>query len=73
MEIFQPVIDVFNFIASILDTIIKGIYGIIAIITSLLDIFIDIGRILPHPLSSTFVAFLGVWSVLVAFKIFRKG
>lgn len=73
MEIFQPVIDVFTFIASILSTIIDGIYGVIQIITSIINLIISITRIIPNPMYTCLISFLGLYLTIFTYKIIRKG
>lgn len=73
MDIFQPLIDVFNFIYSILDTIISGIFGILVIISSIINFILQITLILPNPLYPCFITFVSLYSVIFIFKIYRKG
>jgi len=73
MEIFQPVIDFFNFVGSLLNTIKEGIIGLISIIGSIINLLISITRILPSPLYPCLLAFLGLYSTIFIYKIFRKG
>lgn len=73
LGIFQPVIDVFSFIYGILQTIINGIYGCVAIIVNLFDMIIDITRIIPDPLYTLFIVFVNVYFTIAVYKIFRKG
>ena len=72
-DFFQPVIDVFNFIYSILDTIIKGITGCVGIVVSLVDIVVEIARIIPEPLYTVFMIFFDLYIVIATYKLFRKG
>ena len=73
MEIFDTLISVFDFIYSLLDTIIQGIYGVIKIVSSLLELMISIARILPNPLYACFISFITLYGVIFTYKIFRKG
>lgn len=73
MDIFDPIIQVFQFIVTLLDTIINGIVGILAIIGGLLDIFEQIFKILPNPLYPCFLTFLAVYLAIFTYKIFRQG
>lgn len=73
MEIFQPIIDVFNFIYSILETIIKGIYGCVEIVISLFEMIVEITRIIPDPLYTLFIVFVNLYFTIAVYKIFRKG
>lgn len=73
MDIFQPVIDVFSFIASVLSIIVEGITGISSIIRSILDLLLSITRILPNPLYPCLVSFITLYSVIFIYKLVRKG
>lgn len=73
MEIFQPVIDFFNFIGTLLSTIADGITGVISIIGSVIQLILSITRILPSPLYPCFLVFVGLYSTIFVYKIFRKG
>lgn len=73
MEIFDPIIDVFNFILSILDTIIQGITGITSLIFNIFDLFNNIIKVLPTPLYVVSVSFIGVFSTIFIYKLVRKG
>ena len=70
---FQPVIDVFDFIVSILSTIVEGITGITLIIKNLISLLLSITRILPDPLYPCLFVFLSIYSTIFIFKIVRKG
>ena len=72
-DFFQPVIDVFSFIGSILSSIIDGIYGTIQIISSLFELILSIFRIFPNPLYACLLTFVSIYSVIFIYKIFRKG
>ena len=72
-DFFQPVIDFFNFIGSIIDTIINGINGLTSIISSIIHLLYSITRILPSPLYPCFIAFLGIYSTIFIYKIIRQG
>lgn len=65
-DFLQPVVDVFNFIVSILQTIINGIYGVVSIIGNIIKLILSLCRILPDPLYSTFW-FLFLFMVLYSF------
>lgn len=73
MDIFQPIIDVFNFIVSILQTIIDGIYGVVSIIGNIIKLILSLCRILPDPLYGTFLVFVSLYGTIFIYKIFRKG
>lgn len=73
MDIFQPIIDVFDFISSILSTIINGISGVLSIFASILNFLNTIMRILPNPYYPCFLAFISVYGAIFTYKIFRKG
>ena len=70
---FDPIVSVFNFIGSVLSTIIEAITGITSITASILNLVVSIMRILPNPLYPCLLAFLGLFSVILGFKIIRKG
>ena len=72
-DFFQPVIDFFNFIGSVLSTIIDGITGLCSIITSVIQLIISITRILPSPLYPCLMVFLGLYSTIFVYKIIRQG
>ena len=63
----------FDFIVSILGTIVDGIYGCIQIITSLINLFLSIIKILPSPLYQCCYIFISLYLVIFTYKIFRKG
>lgn len=73
MEIFDSLVAVFNFIYSILQTIIDGIYGVIQIFGSITNLILSITKILPEPLYSTFYFFISLYVIIFTYKIFRKG
>lgn len=73
MDIFQPVIDFFNFIGGLISTIAEGITGIISIVISVINLLISITRILPSPLYPCLLVFLSLYSVIFVYKIFRQG
>lgn len=73
MEFLQPVVDFFNFVGSVLSTIIEGISGLTSIITSIINLLISITRILPSPLYPCLLAFLGVYLTIFIYKIIRQG
>lgn len=72
-DFFQPVIDFFNFIGSLLGTIASGISGVISICGSIISLILSITRILPSPLYPCFLAFVTLFSTILVYKIFRKG
>ena len=72
-DIFQPVIDFFNFVGGLISTIAKGISGVISIIGSILNLILSICKILPSPLYPCFIAFISIYSTIFIYKIFRKG
>lgn len=73
MDFLQPVVDVFNFILSILSTIIDGITGITSILLSIFNLILSICRILPNPLYPCFMLFISLYSTIFVYKIVRKG
>ena len=73
MEIFDSLVAVFNFIYSILNTIISGIYGVIQVFTSIFNLIVSITEIFPQPLYSTFCFFIALYVTIFAYKIFRQG
>ena len=73
MEIFDTLVAVFDFIFSILNTIIDGITGCVEIVLAIISFLNSICRILPSPLYQTFLAFLSVYSTIFVYKIFRQG
>ena len=73
MVILDVIGKVFDFIYSLLDTIIDGIFGIVEIISSLIELIISITKILPNPLYPCLLVFLSLYSVIFIYKIFRKG
>ena len=73
MQVLDVIGKVFDFIYSLLDTIIEGVFGTIEIISSIIELIISITRILPNPLYPCFLAFVSLYGVIFTFKIFRKG
>lgn len=73
MEIFEPVISVFSFIFDFLQDIINGLMGCIGIIVALIDIIIEITRIIPDPLYTTFLFFVNLYVVIFTYKLIRRG
>lgn len=73
MAIVDSIVEVFNFIGSLLSTIIEGITGIISIIKSILNLLLSITRILPSPLYPCFITFITLYSTIFIYKLFRKG
>lgn len=72
MEIFQPVIDFFSFVGSVLNTIAEGITGLISIVSSVINLIISITRILPSPLYPCLLVFLTLYSTIFIYKIIRN-
>ena len=70
---FKPVVDVFNFIASVIGTIIDGIQGLTDILYSIIELILAITRILPNPLYPCLISFLGVYTTIFIYKIIRQG
>lgn len=73
MDIFDSVVAVFNFIYSLLTTIIDGIYGTIQVITAIVNLLFNIIRLLPDPLYSTLYFFISLYIVIFTYKITRQG
>ena len=73
MEIFQPIIDFFNFIGTFITTIAEGLIGIASILHSVFSLVLSIARILPSPLYPCFITFISVYSTIFIFKLFRQG
>ena len=73
MEIFDSVVAVFNFIGDLLQTIIEGITGIGIIFTHIFNLLFSIITILPTQLYLITYTFLGIFSILYVYKLFRKG
>lgn len=69
----EAIFSVFNFINSILSTIIKGIRGTIDIINSVINLLISITRIIPNPLYGAFIVFITLYGIIFTYKIFRQG
>ena len=70
---FDPVVEFFGFIGSVLSTIIQGITGLTTILISTIELIISITRILPNPLYPCLLAFLSVYSTILIYKLIRKG
>lgn len=73
MEIIDSIVYVFDFIYSVFDTIIQGIFGLITIVTNLIGLANSIIRILPNPLYPCMLVFLNLYLVIFIFKVTRKG
>lgn len=73
MEFLKSVGLVFDFIYSIFENIVNGIYGTIDIIRSIVELIFNITKILPNPLYGTLYTFLTLFLVIFTYKIFRKG
>lgn len=73
MEIIDSIVYVFDFIYSVFDTIIQGIFGLISITTNLIGLANSIIRILPNPLYPCMLVFLNLYLVIFIFKVTRKG
>ena len=69
----DSVFAVFDFIGSILSTIVDGISGTVSIITSLINLIFSIIKILPSPLYQCAYVFISLYLVIFTYKIFRKG
>ena len=69
----DAIYEVFNFIYSLLDTIIKGVSGAVSIVTSTIQLIYNISLIIPNPLYGAFLSFLSLYVVIFTYKIFRKG
>lgn len=72
-DFFQPVIDFFDFVGSVLSTIIDGISGLCSIVASIIQLIISITRILPSPLYPCLLVFLTLYSTIFIYKIIRQG
>lgn len=72
-DFFESVKAIFDFIYSIFDTIIQGIFGLISIVTNLIGLANSIIRILPNPLYPCMLVFLNLYLVIFIFKVTRKG
>lgn len=70
---FQPVIDFFQFIGTILSTIVEGITGITLLIGGLIGLFYSLITILPGPLSIITYTFVNLFNVILIYKLIRKG
>lgn len=70
---FDPVVEFFGFVGSVLSTIIQGITGLSTIIISIIELIISITRILPNPLYPCLLAFLSVYSTILIYKLIREG
>lgn len=71
MDIFKGLVAVFDFIYSLLDTIINGIRGITSIITNIINLILSLIRILPTSLYLITFSFVGVFSVVFIFKLIK--
>lgn len=69
----NPIVEFFQFISTIIGTIINGIYGIVNIITGVINIIIKVIGVLPDNLSMITYIFVSLFSVILTYKIFRKG
>lgn len=69
----DSILAIFDFIYSIFDTIIQGIYGCIELVTSIVNLIINITKIIPSPMYQCLLAFLSLFIVIFSYKIFRKG
>lgn len=70
---FDPIIDFFGFISTIIGTIINGIYGIVNIIKGITNIIIRVIGVLPDNLAMITYIFVSLFSLILTYKIFRKG
>lgn len=73
LDFLQPVVDFFNFVGSLLTTISEGITGVISIVSSIINLIINITRILPSPLYPCFLSFLVIYNTIFIYKLFRQG
>ena len=73
MDIFSPLVDLFNFIGSIFQTIYDGITGIITILSNIIELIFNIIGILPQPLYNCLFTFVSLYLIIFTYKIFRKG
>ena len=73
MEIFESVVAVFNFIFSVLETIVNGISGITSILVNVISLLLSITKILPTSLYVITYSFISVFSIVFLFKLIRKG
>lgn len=69
----ESIYQVFNFIVSVLQTIIEGINGLTSILGSLVNLILSISKIIPEPLYSCFMTFLALYSTIFIYKIIRQG
>lgn len=69
----DPIVEFFQFVSTIIGTIIKGIYGIVSIITGLFSLIYKVIGILPDNLAMVTYIFVGLYSLILTYKIFRKG
>ena len=73
IEAFGSVISVFQFIFSLLQTIIEGVWGIYKIILNIPKTIDSILHIMPIQLYAPFSTFLTLYFIIMIFKLFRKG
>ena len=73
MDFLDSIVAVFDFIYSVFSTIVDGIYGIISLVTSLINLVINITKILPNPLYPCFIVFVNLYLVIFTYQIIRKG
>lgn len=69
----DTIVSVFDFLYSILDTIINGIKGITLLIYNVIALFNNIIKVLPTPLYLVSITFIGVYTTLFIYKLVRKG
>ena len=69
----NSIIAVFDFIYTMLDSIYKGIFGIIKIAESTINFVFAAIRILPDPLYGCLSIFVSFYLSIFVYKIIRKG
>lgn len=70
---FDPIVEFFQFISTLIETLVNGIYGIINIITGLFDLIIKIIGVLPDSLAMITYIFISIFTLILTYKIVRKG
>lgn len=69
----DPIVEFFQFVSTIIGTIINGIYGIISIITGVFNLIYKVIGILPDNLSMVTYIFTNLYLLILTYKIIRKG
>lgn len=72
-DLFNLLLAPFNFINSILQSILDIIDAFTVIFNYILELILKITYILPYPLYPCLVAFLGVYLSIIIYKLCRKG